>query len=192
MHKLSSSKLFAINTWVQSGQYGLKAHPEQKIQNPCINEKETEKNYLASTDIKGYTKIGSKMPNFTNSFVLEILISGTPHLAILDCGATRSLITTAKYQEIFCGKVDFLKPPPNINFFGKLCKKYQSIFSLNKMDIGKCNESDQVSFSLRSNTIPVNVRPYPVNRKLHERAMKFIGKLLDLGLFRPAKQNEDS
>ena len=71
----------------------------------------------------------------------------------------------------------------------ELCKKYQNIFSLNKMDIGKCNESDQVSFSLRSNTIPVNVRPYPVNRKLHDRAMKFIGKLLDLGLFRPAKQN---
>ena len=81
-------------------------------------KKKLKKIYLASTDMKGNTKIGSKMPNFTNSFVLEILISGTPHLAILDCGATRSLITTAKYQEIFSGKVDFLKPPPNINFFG--------------------------------------------------------------------------
>ena len=96
----------------------MKAHPEQKILNPCINEKETKKNYLASTDMKGNTKIGSKMPNFTNSFVLKILISGTPHLAILDGGATRSLITTAKYQEIFCAKVDFLKPPPNEICFG--------------------------------------------------------------------------
>ena len=440
LHKLSRQKWFAINKWVQTGNYGIKAHPKQVISNPYNTKSKIV--FLAKENteeqMRGYTKIASKKTNFKNSFVIEVTISGTDHLCILDSGATKCLMSYLKFQEIFGNSLSVLKPPPPVTFYGadgnslelkgilethlqiggfgflcdmliytaphreillaydlyikykflmsesslyvpneifnaqkknifrmgqadnayfdlhlkkelncaagavthieatikqgeistaqselllsnsfvchsedvqgitderqlfiyyqmtnfnlekgefitqllftnksqeyifypegtlignaekmcsvsgqavqsyasdlvrhiyhvfefnemenktlpslgdffldsdekkldfsnplccegnpdmdekvkELCIKYQKVFSTNKFDIGKCNESDQVSFSMRTGTDPVHVKPYPVNQKLHKRAIEFISKLIDMGLFQPARKSE--
>ena len=89
---------------------------------------------------------------------------------------------------------DFAHPPCEgddlelNSFMKKLCLKYKNIFSTSTFDVGQTKTEDQVSFTLNSNVSPVNEKPYPVNLKLHEKAMAFISHLLDLGIFKHADQ----
>ena len=92
-------------------------------------------------------------------------------------------------------KIDFSKPPCQGNdlelneYIKNLCIKYKDIFSTSKFDIGDTDSQDAVSFSLISDASPVQEKPYPVNLKLHQKALKFLSTLLNLGIFRHADQN---
>ena len=89
-------------------------------------------------------------------------------------------------------KIDFSNPPCQGNdlelneYMKNLCIKYKNIFSTSKFDIGDTDSNEAISFSLASNASPVQEKPYPVNLKLHEKALKFLSTLLDLGIFRHA------
>ena len=99
LHKLSRQQWFAINQWIQTGNYGMKAHPKQIISNPYNTKSKIV--FLAKENTEeqmiGYTKIASKKTNFKNSFVIEVTISGTDHLCILDSGATKCLMSYLKF-----------------------------------------------------------------------------------------------
>ena len=124
LHKISSQKWFSINYWVQTGLYGLAAHPQRRVNNPYKDILSKNINRacrvqgVSSEEIQGYVKIATKVPSFQSSFVIEVQISGTAHFAILDSGASRCLLSNIKFEEIFGKNCAILKTPPLINFFG--------------------------------------------------------------------------
>ena len=95
-------KLKKIEHWIQTGNYGLQSEPEALGLSPGAHPQWVNQAQLdcsEDSEIKGHVKLTTFLTNFTSAYVIQLNVAGHNATALIDCGASKTLATSAYISE---------------------------------------------------------------------------------------------